>query len=255
VEQEEFMKRFTWIDALKLRASWGKNGNIKNIGLYDTYSTYSASNNIILGGEVIPILTEGRIGNTDLTWETTTTLDFGLDLIVKNGLLGLTVDYYNRLTDGILIQANDIMTETGLSSSQIPARNVGKVRNSGIELTLTPANRIGDLVYNLGFNMTYNKNRIEDLGDRVDQLPPSGYWVFKKGGAIGDFYMLEANGLYSEDDIKNGKYVPYGEFKPVAGMVKYVDQPTENVWVTESLTIRPLWWWATMFLSLLWHIA
>ncbi len=228
VEQEAFMKRFTWIDALKLRASWGKNGNIKNIGLYDTYSTYSASNNIILGGEVMPILTEGRIGNTDLTWETTTTLDFGLDLNVKNGLLGLTVDYYNRLTDGILIQANDIMTETGLSTSQIPARNVGKVRNSGIELTLTHANRIGDLVYNLGFNMTYNKNRIVDLGDRVDQLPPSGYWVFKKGGSIGDFYMLEANGLYSEEDINSGKYVPYGQFKPGAGMVKYVDQPTEN---------------------------
>lgn len=228
MEQEDFMKKLTWLNGLKLRASWGKNGNIKNIGLYDTYSTFSASGNIILGGEVVPVLSEGRIGNTDLTWETTTTFDTGFDLNIKNGLFGLTVDYYNRLTDGILIQANDIMTETGLASGQIPARNVGKVRNRGFELSMTHDNHIGDFAYSVGFNMAYNKNKIINLGDRVDQLPPSGYWIFRKGGSVGDFYMLEANGLYSEQDIRDGKFVPYGEFKPQAGMVKYVDQPTED---------------------------
>lgn len=226
MDQENFMKNFTWVDGLKWRASWGKNGNIKNIGLYDTYSTYSASKTIALGGISVPILTEGRIGNTSLTWETTTTVDLGLDLSVFNGLLSLSADYYNRLTEGILIRANDIMTETGLSKDQIPARNVGKVRNDGIELVLTHTNKIGNVVYNIGFNTTINRNRIVDLGEKVDKLPPNKYWILRKGGSIGDFYMLQADGLYSSEDIANGRIIPYGQQKPGAGMVKYIDQLT-----------------------------
>ena len=96
--------------------------------MYDTYSTYNNTGTALIGGQSQSVLTEGRIGNKDLTWESTTTTDFGIDLSIAKGLFGLTFDYYNRLTDGILIRANDIMGETGLSSSQIPARNVGKVR-------------------------------------------------------------------------------------------------------------------------------
>lgn len=226
VEQENFMKNVRWIDGLKLRGSWGRNGNINNVGSYDTYSTYSTNGTVVLGGVTAPIMTEGRIGNPNLTWETTTTTDFGMDLILKNGLLGLTVDYYNRLTTGILVRANDIMTETGLSTNQIPARNVGRIRNSGLELILTHTNKIGDVSYNLGFNTAINKNEIIDLGNKVDQLPPNSYWIMRKGGSIGDFYMLEADGLYSTEDIAAGRFVPLGAQKPTAGMIKYVDQLT-----------------------------
>ncbi|GIM61926.1 SusC/RagA family TonB-linked outer membrane protein [Capnocytophaga canis] len=229
MEQEDFMKDLTWIDGLKWRASWGKNGNIKNIGLYDTYSTYNSNNTIVIGGVSSTILTEGRIGNKNLTWETTTTTNLGLDLSIAKGLLGINVDYYDRLTDGILVHANDIATETGLSSSQIPARNVGKVRNKGIELLVSHANQIGDFSYNLAFNATHNKNTIEDLGDKVTQLPPSGNWIFRKGGSVGDFYMLQADGLYSTQDIADGKVIPYGKQVPEAGMIKFIDADGNNV--------------------------
>ncbi|GJM49270.1 SusC/RagA family TonB-linked outer membrane protein [Capnocytophaga catalasegens] len=223
MEQEEFMRNLTWIDGLKWRASWGKNGNINNIGLYDTYSTYNSSGTIVLGGVSSNILTEGRLGNKNLTWETTITTNVGLDLSISKGLLGLTIDYYDRLTDGILIRANDIMTETGLSSEQIPARNVGKVRNKGVELVVSHANKIGDFSYNLSFNATHNKNIIEDLGDKVTELPPSDHWIFRKGGSIGDFYMLQADGVYSTQDVASGNIIPFGTQVPEAGMVKYVD--------------------------------
>lgn len=226
VDQEKFMKNMTWVDGLKVRGSWGLNGNINNVGSYDTYSTFSASNTAIMGGLTVPTLVEGRLGNDNLTWETTTTTDLGLDLSIKNGLLGLTFDYYNRLTSDILIRANDVMSETGLSPDQIPARNVGSICNKGIELSLTHKNKIGEISYGLGFNTSINNNEIIDLGDKVDQLPPSSYWILRKGGSIGDFYMLEADGLYSTDDVDGGKVIPYGAQKITAGMVKYVDQLT-----------------------------
>lgn len=229
MEQEDFMQNLTWIDGLKWRASWGKNGNINNIGLYDTYSTYNSSGTIVTGGASSIILTEGRLGNRNLTWETTTTTNFGVDMSLGKGLFGLTLDYYNRLTHGILIRANDIMSETGLSSAQIPARNVGKVRNKGVELVLTHAKQFGDFAYNLSLNGMFNKNIIEDLGENVNELPPSGNWINRKGGSIGDFYMLQANGVYSTEDIASGKVIPFGTQVPEAGMVKYVDANADGV--------------------------
>ncbi len=226
IDREQFMKQFDWLTQLKLRASWGRNGNINNIGLYDTYSTYSTTGTILMGGEEQPIYVESVVGNPSLTWETTTTTNLGLDLDIKNGLFRLTADYYNRLTDGILVKANDTPTETGLTDKQIPSRNVGQVRNTGLELSLSHTKRFGDFSYEVGANMTINKNRIESLGDKVTELPPNGNWIMRVGHSIGDFYMLEANGLYSKEDIDKGNYVPYGTQKPEGGMIRFVDQPT-----------------------------
>ncbi len=228
IDQEAFMESLDWLSSLKLRASWGKNGNINNIGLYDTYSTFNSGGTVVLGGENVPILTEGRIANPDLTWEKTTTSNIGLDLSVLNGLFSMNLDLYNRLTDGILVNATDIASETGLSDKQMPKRNVGQVRNRGLELALTHNNMIGDFSYQLGFNLTCNDNEILDLGEGVDELPPSGQWIMRKGGSIGDFYMLEANGLYSTQDVKDGKVIPYGKQVPEAGMIRFVDQLTED---------------------------
>lgn len=232
IDREKFMQPFTpWLSQLKVRASWGRNGNIKNIGLYDTYSTYDTSGTAIQGGEDRPVYGEAQIGNPKLTWETTTTTDLGIDLTIKNGLLRLTADYYNRLTDGILVKANDIPNETGLGGGQIPSRNVGMVRNSGLELSLSHSNKFGDFTYEVGGNLTLNKNRIESLGDKVTELPPSGRYIMRVGHSIGDFYMYDSNGLYSEDDIKNKRYVLYSNSKqgtPTAGAVRYVDQLTED---------------------------
>ncbi|MBI9064774.1 MAG: TonB-dependent receptor, partial [Marinilabiliaceae bacterium] len=237
VSEEQFMTNMDWLDNLKLRASWGKNGNINNIGLYDTYSTYAAGGTSYLGGQVVSILNEDRIANPDLTWETTTTTDIGLDLMIKNGLFGLTFDYYNRLTDDILIRANDVAIETGISSSSIPARNVGQVRNSGIELALTHQQHLGDFSYFVGFNMANNINEVIDLGDKVTQLPPKDYWIYQVGESIGSFYMFEADGLYSTQDIEAGNVIPYGTQVPEAGMVKFVDQNNDKVIDDKDRTI------------------
>ena len=227
LDQEDFLANADWLNSLKLRASWGRNGNIYNVGRYDTYATYNANGTVLVGGQVLPLLSEGRIASEELTWETTTTNNIGVDAIFGNGLLGLTLDVYERTTNDILIQPDDVPTETGLDNSSVPARNVGTIRNRGIELGLNHRKEFGDFSYSVGGNLSYNKNKIMDLGG-VDQLTPSGYFVYKKGYSVGSFFMYEADGLYSTEDIANGNVIPNGSQIPEAGMVKYVDQKTED---------------------------
>ncbi|MCG8578975.1 MAG: TonB-dependent receptor [Bacteroidales bacterium] len=235
VSEEGFMSNLDWLDNLKVRASWGKNGNIRNVGLYDTYDTFSGAGTVYNGGSVLPILVEGRIANPSLTWEKTTTTDIGFDMSVKKGLIGLTFDYYVRVTDDILVEQTDILPETGISS--LPYKNVGKVDNSGIEIALTHQKSIGDFSYSVGVNMAYVKNEITDLGDGIDKLPPSGYWINQVGQAIGSFYMYEADGLYSTDDIANGDVVEFGGYDIEAGMVKLVDQDGDGEITADDRTI------------------
>ena len=226
IDKEDFALDLDWMTLLKLRGSFGISGNINNVGLYDTYSTFQSNGTTVINGKVVSLLEEGRIGNSLLTWETSKTTDIGLDANIENGLLNLSFDYYNRVTDDILIRANDVLTETGLNSSNIPARNVGSVRNRGIELSLSHKNKIGDVSFEIGGNLSANKNKITDLGKNVDQLPPTDYWIFRTGESIGDFFMYQADGLYSTTDIANGDVIPFGEQVPEAGMIKFVDQLT-----------------------------
>lgn len=237
LEQEEFMKPITWISGLKLRGSWGKNGNIYNINEYDTYSTFSTSGTSVIGGVTVPVVSEGRVGNPNLTWETTTTSNVGFDLDIMNGILSLSGEYYNRRTKDILVQANDIALEAGLSKDQVPARNVGVVKNNGFEFVLNHRNTFGDFSYNIGGNLTFNKNEIVDLGNKVNQLPPKEYWILRKGEAIGSFYMIEADGIYSTEDIAQGKAIPYGSEIPEAGMIKFKDQNGDGVIDDKDRTI------------------
>lgn len=235
LSEEGFMSDLDWLDNLKVRASWGRNGNIKSVGLYDTYDTFSGAGTVYNGGTVLPILVEGRIANPNLTWEKTTTTDLGFDVSVNKGLIGFVFDYYVRVTDDILVEQTDIPAETGITD--LPYKNVGKVKNSGIELALTHQNQFGDFSYSVGVNMAYIKNEITDLGDGINKLPPSGYWINQVGQPIGSFYMYEADGLYSTEDIANGDVVDFGGYDIEAGMVKLVDQNGDGEITGDDRTI------------------
>ncbi|MBS2213817.1 TonB-dependent receptor [Carboxylicivirga mesophila] len=236
ISEEEFMQGLEWLDNLKLRASYGQSGNIKNVGLYDTYPTYSESGTAIIGGGAVPIVSEGRIVNPDLTWETAVTSNIGVDAGFFNGGLNISLEYYNRTTEDILVRADDNAIETGLDSDKIPAKNVGIVRNSGFEFVATHAKTLGDFSYTVSTNASINNNEVVDLGD-VENLPPNSYWIYQVGQSVGSFFMLEADGLYSEQDIADGKAIPLGSQMPEAGMIKYVDKNGDGVINDDDRTV------------------
>ncbi len=116
LSQEDFMKDISWLDELKLRASWGKLGN-QNIGLYP-YQDILSINGYAFGNSVDQGVAVTRLTDKSLKWETTTVTDFGIDISAKKGLISLTADYFDKVTDDILYGI-DIPASVGLSSPTV----------------------------------------------------------------------------------------------------------------------------------------
>lgn len=234
VSEEEFMEETKdWLDNLKIRASYGTLGNINNVGNYDYFANYSSKNSE--GSELsysfdnspVKVLQESKPANPKLGWEKVALTDIGLDFDLFGGKLRGTADYYIKNTSNILLAYN-VPVETGITKA--PSQNIAKVRNKGFELSLTHQNRIGEVSYTIGGNISTNNNRILDLAgsDDIIQNLKSGHgvakYILREGEAIGSFYGFKSDGLYTQADIDAGHYYTYGGTTPNAGDVKFVPQ-------------------------------
>lgn len=217
LSEEDFMKDFSWIYNLKLRASYGTLGNINNVGNYDYLSTYGKGSSYIFDQTVAGSYVESKPANESLSWEKVAITDIGLDLGLWDNRLTMTLDYYNKLTTDILLTPN-IPVEIGLQSK--PSQNLGEVLNKGFEAALTWSDHVGDFHYSLGGNLSINKNEILNLGDSDPII--EGAWIKKVGRSIGEFYMYKTDGLLTQEDIDKGNYITDG-ITPKAGDIKYVD--------------------------------
>ncbi|MEY8609606.1 TonB-dependent receptor [Parabacteroides segnis] len=151
------------VQNLKLRASWGKLGN-QSIDNYLSMSTYNvipgSSRFYMFDGTTQTLMSENVMGNNIITWETSTNLNFGLDVNVFDSRLGFTFDWYNRNTDDILLS----LEAPSLLGITPPISNAGKVRNRGWELTVNWQDQVSDdFSYNVSFMLSDVKNKILDL--------------------------------------------------------------------------------------------
>lgn len=223
INEEEFLQDVAWLQNLKIRGSWGQLGNINNVGFYDYFQTYSILPAYNFDNTAVTGTRESKPANPNLTWETVTMTDIGIDANFFNGKLGLVADYYIKETKDILLAYNTPL-EIGLSAN--PSQNIGTVRNNGFELTLTHTNKIGEVRYDVGVNMTTNKNRITNLGESDNMITNGGdkvRYINKVGEAIGSYYGYVTNGLYSQEEIDAGHYYKFGRV-PKAGDIKYIPQ-------------------------------
>lgn len=214
ISEESFMKdRFSWLDEFKIRASWGKLGN-QNVGTYPYQNLVSLGQNYSFGGILSSGAATTRLSNADITWETTTTTNIGIDLTVLNGRLGLVADVFEKNTDGVLYS---IATSSVLGMETSPV-NVGSVRNRGFELALTYRQPIGRFNLSVSPNFSYIQNRITSLAGGLQQNINSGLFV---GQPIGIIYGYEADGLFVDAaDIARYPTQPYSA-EP--GFVRYKD--------------------------------
>ncbi|MBP5488583.1 MAG: TonB-dependent receptor [Bacteroidales bacterium] len=161
--KEDFMQGvIPELSNAKLRVSWGQNGN-ENIGDFGYTVLTEGNNNYIFGtgeSEAIGVKASG-LANQSLRWETSTQTDLGLDLGFFANKLTFTVDYYNKLTDGMLMTM-PIPSYVGESK---PIGNVGLMSNSGVEFELGYKYSIGDWNFRIGGNATYLKNKLIKLGN------------------------------------------------------------------------------------------
>ena len=202
VNNEQFFKnlKLSFINDLKLRAGWGQIGN-QNIGNYKFLSvlTNYAQYRYIFGtpGTLYQGITAVSMANDKIKWETSESINIGLDMVLFNGL-NITADYFVKNTKDMLL-TEPIPMFLGFENG--PVTNVGSVRNSGIEFTANWRGAISkDFTYSAGFNFASIKNKVTSLG-RGGSL--SGAAVFNKGNAtntmvgypIGMFWGYETDGL------------------------------------------------------------
>ncbi|MFI3289689.1 MAG: TonB-dependent receptor [Rikenellaceae bacterium] len=215
VTNEDFMQNSSsWLDFLKIRASWGQNGNcnidnfqyLSNIEYStDSYYYYGTDKSTTEQGAY-----STSMANIDVTWETSEQLDLGFDAYFFNSRLSVVFDYYNKVTKDWLVEA-PIPGSYGVSESYI---NGGDVRNRGVELGLTWRDNIGDLSYSVSVNSSYNKNVVLNIAndsgiiygnsDILDQNTTYLY-VAEEGMPIGYFYGYKTDGIFQNQEEIDSK--------------------------------------------------
>ena len=194
LSDEAFMSGIDEIDLLKLRASYGKVGN-NNIGDY-TYLAALTTNNYVFNDQVVVGRSLNGIGNANLTWETTTSYNLGLDLDLFDGRVSFTYDYYWKKTDGLLYGI-DIPIQSGFNNI---TSNVGEFNFWGHEFSVFSRNLTGKLKWNTNFNISFDRNKVIKLG--TNDAPIGGYNLFwddnrtAVGNPIGLFYGYINTGVY-----------------------------------------------------------
>lgn len=193
----------SWVDDLKLRASYGQTGNFQ-IGNYQHLATMS-SDDYILGtgsGSLASGYKPTGVANPDLTWEKTSMFNVGADLTLGNGYLGFTAEYYYANTTDMLLDV-PIPHLTGYSTTLM---NIGKVNNRGWELSLTSQHSYRNgISYSLNANWAANTNEVKALGANDTPIIESGsvshaYYITQVGQPIGSYYLMVQDGIFENEE-------------------------------------------------------
>lgn len=232
ISEEDFFKKqkaLSFINDMKLRVSYGVTGNFQ-IGNYEHLATMS-NDNYILGtgqGGLVYGYKPDNIEREDLSWEKNKMVNAGIDLQMFNGLLGVTVDYYNTNTSDMLLNV-PVPLLTGYSTSLM---NIGKVNNRGWEIGLTSQKHFtNDFGYSFNANWAKNINEVKALGPGNAPIISSGsvehaYYITEVGQPIGNYYLLIQDGIFeTKEDLK--KYPHFDNTQ--VGDFRFVDVDGDGV--------------------------
>ncbi len=222
LHNESFMQGISTVNQLKLRVSYGATGNqginsLESLGRADDLP-------YIFGGQTVAGATaSSRLPNPNLKWETTTTLNTGLDFTLFNNILQGTFEYYKANTTDLLLD-RAISGTTGFAVSRF---NVGELENEGIEASLTSflveKDNIG---WTLGLMFSRNQNRVVALTGVLDQfgneidINDTGGRRLSVGQSINNIWLPQYDGIYQEGDDIAGSGNPLAQ----PGDVRVVDQ-------------------------------
>jgi TonB-linked SusC/RagA family outer membrane protein len=220
-----------WIDFLKLRGSWGQNGNADGIGNFDYTSLVLNGLNYTFGPEQQQVNGAGPVNtsNSDLKWETVVQTNVGLDADLYKGKFNIVLDYFVKSTNDMLA----VVPLPGVVGFSPSATNVASAKNSGIELALNHRNQIGKWNYSIGGNIAFIKNEVTDLGEGGQPLSTGNVFgagdfvsYTEIGMPIAYFYGYETDGIF-QTNAEAEAYTALPDAQ--AGDVRFVDQNGDNV--------------------------
>ncbi len=233
VSREKFFPITDKISFLKIRGSYGVNGNDR-IGDFRYVSTIGGGRNYTLNGQLIPGFSPNAIANPDLKWESTSQLNIGLDAVIFKKF-NLTLEWYNKKTYDMLLD----IAVPGYVGNNGPIGNIADMENRGVELELGYSEKIGELSFNVSANVSHLRNRVTYLGEDKEFLGgqvfgPQGVEITRTmvGYPIGAFYGFTTNGLFqSWAEVNNHKGHNGDLLQPNAapGDIRYVDTNGDGV--------------------------
>ncbi|WP_161599545.1 SusC/RagA family TonB-linked outer membrane protein [Hymenobacter nivis] len=206
VSKESFFPQVPAVSNLKVRASFGSNGN-QEIYAYQRFSRYAVGSNYQgAGSTILGGITQSDIGN-NVSWETTNQYNAGLDLGLLSDRLLFTFDIYNKHTNNLLTNV-PIPVSTGVGTLSV-IQNVGTMENKGIEIGLVTTNveaKGNGFGWTTNFNISGNRNKLLDLGTQandagvvVNRSIIGGYSITQVGSPLGSFYGYEVQGIFQTD--------------------------------------------------------
>lgn len=222
---EKFMEKYDFLSMGKLRFSWGKLGN-QEIGNYAYMATLGASGNYFFNqsDDKQAGMVQTSVPNEKIKWETTSSVNVGLDLGFFNNRIQTTFEWFDKKTSDILMRL--AMPGIFLGSLAAPYQNVGAVRNRGWEWNLNYSDSRGDWSWNVGFSLSKVKNEIQEMGGLEETI--SGNTINRIGEPIGAYFGYKAIGLYrTEEDLQRtnsqGEVIKQNGVAPKLGDIMYAD--------------------------------
>ncbi|MDR0559249.1 MAG: SusC/RagA family TonB-linked outer membrane protein [Prevotellaceae bacterium] len=240
LSEEPFMPKIDAVNLIKFRGSWGRIGNLSSIGWDSGNAPGPAASYWRANGRGNPIgidspivtrsttLTGTTSYNPYLTWETSEQTDFGIDLELLNSRLSLSADWFNKRTfDLIQNMQMGLPNFTGISPIKI---NSGEITNTGLEFTAGWKDKIGNVSYFIGANLSTLKNKITNIGDVDPNTGEKPVWVWSeggntyRGGILAPYRSREGDPLYCYWLVKTG-----GLFQSDAEAAAYVDKDGNRI--------------------------
>ena len=243
ISSEPFFPQTDVIDQVKIRASWGRVGNLGSIGwnyksanlsksTWDEQGIYGVENNAMWGTFWYP----SKAVNQNLTWETSEQVDAGLDIDLFKDRLSLSIDYYNKRTFNLIQDQSMGWPQTiGLDPMKV---NQGEINNQGIEVLGSWKDRVSkDFSYYVNANFAWNKNTVVSTGVVDDEGNAAAWtgggdfrmmpWIYQTeaGQPLNSYYVIKTAGIF-QSDAEAAAYTKDGNrIQPaaVAGDLKFVD--------------------------------
>lgn len=240
VSEEEFMKKASWIDFLKVRASYGLVGsdNVSSrfpyLAFYGGGSGYDFGNNF---GTNVGGTSEGNLANANLTWEKARKLNVGIDFTTLNQRLALTIDAFYEYRFDIITDMNSdgIMGYPDIVGKDAVLQNLGEVSNRGVDIELSWNDKIGkDFRYYIRPNLTFSRNRLEykaEVARKNSWRKETGKRLYENFVYVFDHFVADQE---EADRLNKIGYQPWGQLIP--GDVVYKDLDRDGVIDDEDRT-------------------
>ena len=182
VSQEKFMENTrSWLDILKVRASWGQNGSTASLGGYRYATVISSTGSYPVGDKWEVGYAPSATGNDKLKWETSEQTNIGIDARMLGNRLSMSADYFNKETKDLIVTGIKPSTVVGNAASPV---NAGNITNKGFEFELGWQDRISDFSYGVRANLATLKNEVTYIHESLDRLPGASFHTY---GAITSF--------------------------------------------------------------------